>query len=68
MIDGQTGERRILLESLGRIHANLAGLDVRPLIEMDAALALVDVGQLRAAVIITGQQLLDVARALRENR
>jgi hypothetical protein len=68
MIDGQTGERRILLESLGRIHANLAGLDVRPLIEMDAALALVDVSQLRSAVIITGQQLLDVARALRENR
>ena len=68
VIDGLTGEDRELLASLARIHANLAKLGVAPLIEMDAARAFADVGQLRKAVIISGQQLLDVARALRENR
>ena len=48
---------------LRTIHANLARLGAKPLIDMLAAEAL-DNDQLTRAVAISGQQLLDVTAAL----
>lgn len=63
MIDGG---RSGLLDALGRLHANLTRLGVAPLIDMAAAEVFEDESQLRRAVIITGQQLIDVTDRLRQ--